>query len=153
MREGAMLNFNTLRELPGIEEFMQTFTVEQNRQLEQALKQRYQQLIEEVRAELAGAGEQHFADFAGAGGSDEGDASVADALVDIAAARVDRQVDEMRDIEAARKRMKQGDFGVCIDCGEAIAFERLLAYPTASRCVRCQHAHEKTHASEGTPSL
>ena len=87
---------------------MQTFTVEQNKQLDQQLKQRYQQLIEEVRAELGGSGEQHFADFAEAGGSDEGDESMADALADIAAARADRQINEMRDIEAARKRMKQG---------------------------------------------
>ncbi|MEN6584783.1 MAG: TraR/DksA family transcriptional regulator [Sulfuricella sp.] len=132
---------------------MKTFTVEQNRQLEEALKQRYQQLLDEVRVELSGAGEQHFADFAESGGSDEGDESMADALADIAAARADRQINEMRDIEAARKRLKQGEYGVCIDCDEAIAFERLLAYPTALRCVRCQQTYEKTHASEGTPSL
>ncbi|MDD5405104.1 MAG: TraR/DksA family transcriptional regulator [Sulfuricella sp.] len=132
---------------------MDTLTVEQNNQLEQLLKQRYQQLIGEVQAELASTGEQHFADFAEAGGSDEGDESMADALADIAAAKVDRQINEMRDIEAARKRMKQGGYGICIDCGEAIAFERLLAYPTAKRCIRCQQAHEKSHTSEGTPSL
>jgi len=128
-------------------------TVEQKNQLEQLLKQRYQVLVEEVRAELGSSGEQHFADFAEAGGSDQGDESMADALADIAAARADRQINEMRDIEAARKRLKQGEYGVCIDCNEAIMFERLLAYPTALRCVRCQQAHEKTHASEGTPSL
>lgn len=132
---------------------METLTVEQKNQLEQLLKQRYQMLIEEVRAELGNSGERHFADFAAAGGSDQGDESVADALADIAAARADRQVNEMRDIEATRKRMKQGEYGVCLDCGEAMAFERLLAYPTALRCVRCQQVHEKTHASEGTPSL
>lgn len=130
-----------------------TLSAEQQKQLELALKTRYQQLIDEVREELGQEGEQYFADFAGAGGSDEGDASVADALVDIAAARMDRQVGEMRDIEATRKRMTQGEYGVCVDCDEAIVFERLLAYPTALRCVRCQQVHEKTHASEGTPSL
>lgn len=132
---------------------METFTVEQKSQLEQLMKQRYRLLVEEVREELGQDGEQYFADFAGAGGSDEGDASVADALVDIAAARADRQVNEMRDIETARKRMKQGDYGVCVDCSEAIKFERLLAYPTALRCVKCQQTHEKTYASEGMPSL
>ncbi|BCB27836.1 conjugal transfer protein TraR [Sulfurimicrobium lacus] len=132
---------------------MKTFTVEQSQQLEEVLKQRYQQLLDEVRAELAGSGEQHFADFAESGGSDEGDESMADALADIAAARADRQINEMRDIEAARKRLKQGEFGICIDCAEAIVIARLLAYPTALRCVRCQQIHEKTHASEGTPSL
>jgi RNA polymerase-binding protein DksA len=126
---------------------------EQQKQLELALKTRYQQLINEVRRELGQDGEQHFADFAEAGGSDQGDESVADALADIAAARVDRQVNEMREIEAARKRMKQVEYGVCGDCGEDIRFERLLAYPTALRCVACQQQHEKTHASQNTPSM
>lgn len=129
------------------------FSAEQQKQLEMALKTRYQQLIDEIRHELGQDGEKHFADFAEAGGSDQGDESVADALADIAAARADRQVHEMRDIEAARKRMKQGEYGVCIDCDEAIAFERMQAYPTAQRCVRCQQTHEKTHAGEGRPSL
>lgn len=132
---------------------MAALTVEQKNQLEQALKQRYQHLIGEVRAELGNEGLQHFADFAEAGGSDQGDESVADALADIAAARADRQVNEMRDIEAARKRMKQGEYGICVDCSEAIKFERLQAYPAALRCVDCQQSHEKTHASEGAPSL
>jgi RNA polymerase-binding protein DksA len=128
-------------------------SAEQQKQLDLALKTRYQQLISEVRQELGRDGEQHFADFAEAGGSDQGDESVADALADISAARVDRQINEMRAIEAARKQIKMGEYGVCGDCGEAIRFERLLAYPTAVRCVDCQQQHEKTHASENTPSI
>lgn len=132
---------------------MATLTAEQEKQVEEVLSTRYQRLIDEIQAELERSGEQHFADFAAAGGTDEGDESVADALVDIAAARTDRQVQEMREIEAARKRVKKGEYGVCADCGDGIKFERLLAYPTALRCVRCQQQHEKTHAGESTPSL
>ena len=128
-------------------------STEQQKQLELALKTRYQQLIIEVRQVLGQEGEQHFADFAEAGGSDQGDESVADALADIAAARVDRQVIELRAIESARKQIKSGEYGVCGDCGEEIRFERLLAHPTAVRCVNCQQQHEKTHASENTPSI
>ena len=128
-------------------------SAEQQKQLDLALKTRYQQLISEVRQELGRDGEQHFADFAEAGGSDQGDESVADALADISAARVDRQINEMRAIEAARKQIKMGEYGVCGDCGESIRFERLLAYPTAVRCVDCQQQNEKTHASENTPSI
>jgi RNA polymerase-binding protein DksA len=128
-------------------------STEQKKQLELALKARYQQLINEVRQELGQEGEKHFADFAAAGGSDQGDESVADALADIAAARADRQVNEMRAIESARKHLKAGEYGICGDCEEDIRFERLLAYPTAVRCVNCQQKHEKTHASENTPSM
>lgn len=128
-------------------------SAEQQKQLELALKNRYQQLINEVRHELGQEGEQHFADFAEAGGSDQGDESVADVLADIAAARVDRQVSEMRAIESVRKQIKMGEYGVCGDCDEDIRFERLLACPTAIRCVSCQQQHEKTHASETMSSM
>lgn len=128
-------------------------SAEQQIQLELALKTRYQQLINEVRQELGQEGELHFADFAAAGGSDQGDESVANALADFAAARVDRQIKEMREIEAARLRLKQGQYGMCEDCGETVHFERLLAYPAALRCVGCQQQHEKTHAGENTPSM
>jgi RNA polymerase-binding protein DksA len=128
-------------------------SAEQQKQLELALKTRYQQLIDEVRQELGQDGGQHFADFAESGGSDQGDESVADALADIAAARVDRQVNEMRAIESARKQIGAGEYGVCGDCSEDIRFERLLAYPTATRCVNCQQKYEKTHTSENTPSM
>ena len=40
-----------------------------------------------------------------------------------------------------------GDYGVCIDCGNAIPYARLAAYPSAKRCVRCQQRHEATKAA------
>ena len=132
---------------------MPALTNEQQELLEHSLRKRYRSLIAEVQEELGPSGQQHFADFAEAGGSDQGDESVADALADIAAARVDRQIREMREIEVARKCMKRGEYGVCADCGQAIPFERLQAYPTALRCVLCQEQWEKFRAPGATPSL
>ena len=40
---------------------------------------------------------------------------------------------------AAEVRAK-GGYGVCEDCGNAIAPERLEAIPNATRCVNCQAA-------------
>ena len=57
-------------------------------------------------------------------------------------AAVDRETAELRDIEAARQRIDDGDAGICIDCDEAIAFKRLLARPTATRCINCQSVAE-----------
>ncbi|HEU0278105.1 MAG TPA: TraR/DksA family transcriptional regulator [Rhodanobacteraceae bacterium] len=57
-------------------------------------------------------------------------------------AAVQRDLKEMRDILAARARIRAGVYGRCIDCGDAIAYRRLLAYPTAKRCLACQRAHE-----------
>lgn len=132
---------------------MVALSVGQQNQLEQALARRYRKWIEDVREVLGPDALPHFADFAEAGGSDQGDESVADALADIAAARADRQINAMREIEAAKLRLKQGQYGVCGDCGEDIRFERLLAYPAALRCVGCQQLYEKTHAGENTPSM
>jgi DnaK suppressor protein len=41
--------------------------------------------------------------------------------------------------------MADGTYGICIDCGGEIPFERLQAQPAALRCIACQNAYEKTH--------
>jgi RNA polymerase-binding transcription factor DksA len=74
-------------------------------------------------------------------------------LLDLNAAIVDRQVREMREVEATLKRLAELDFGDCIECGGEIGFERLMAYPTAQRCIRCQELHEKTFSRENSPTL
>jgi len=44
---------------------------------------------------------------------------------------------ESRQIRAALKRIKGGEFGYCEDCGEEIPEARLNLSPTAGRCVSC----------------
>ncbi|MEM7398132.1 MAG: TraR/DksA C4-type zinc finger protein [Pseudomonadota bacterium] len=55
----------------------------------------------------------------------------------MAVATEQRRRDEARRIEAAIKRIDEGDFGYCIACGEEIAAKRLDADPTAAMCIRC----------------
>ena len=131
---------------------MAKLTDDQLAQLKAALQQRYLELREEIRSELEHSGNQHYADLAGAA-PDPGDASVADMLVDLNANLVDRQVNEIREVEAALKRLAELNFGDCIECGDEIGFERLMAYPTAQRCVRCQELREKTYSHENKPTL
>jgi RNA polymerase-binding protein DksA len=131
---------------------MAELTDDELAQLKAALQQRYLELREEIRDELERSGNQHYADLAGSV-SDLGDGSVADMLVDVDAALVDRQVREMRDVEATLKRLAELDFGDCTDCGGEIGFERLMAYPTARRCAPCQSLHEKTFSHSSTPTL
>jgi RNA polymerase-binding transcription factor DksA len=40
-------------------------------------------------------------------------------------------------IESALKRMEDGTYGRCVDCGKAIAKKRLEALPEAERCLPC----------------
>lgn len=43
---------------------------------------------------------------------------------------------------AALARLEGGTFGMCVDCGQTIAEERLLFRPEASRCLSCQQRFE-----------
>lgn len=45
-------------------------------------------------------------------------------------------------VSAALTRWKEGEFGLCQMCGEAIAFRRLKARPEAALCIRCQGQRE-----------
>ena len=44
---------------------------------------------------------------------------------------------EVRMIEAALDRIRDGSFGVCVSCGDAISNERLSVVPHAARCRNC----------------
>jgi RNA polymerase-binding protein DksA len=121
--------------------------------LTRQLGKRYESLLAEVRDELEKTENQRYIELIGQAPADIGDQSVGDALADLNLAIIDRHVQELRDIQAAKARIDDRGFGTCIDCGGEIGFERLLAYPTAKRCVLCQQQRERTYAHAGTPTL
>ncbi len=45
-------------------------------------------------------------------------------------------------INRAMDRIKNGTYGVCVDCGEEICKDRLMYIPEAERCVPCQEKKE-----------
>lgn len=131
---------------------MSTLTAAQKQEIAAALAARRAQLAAEIRSELERSGNEHFADLAGEV-TDAGDASVADMLIDHDIAIVQRQVEELTQIEAAQKRVAEADYGDCEECGADIGVQRLLAVPHATRCIGCQGQHEKMYAHESTPKL
>ena len=50
---------------------------------------------------------------------------------------------ELARIDAAIKRLDDGSYGECLDCGDAIAVGRLEANPTATRCIGCASEREE----------
>lgn len=44
---------------------------------------------------------------------------------------------ELAHIKQALKRLQEGCYGACEDCGEAIALARLKAVPYATQCIDC----------------
>jgi RNA polymerase-binding transcription factor DksA len=110
------------------------------------MDERKGRLRDEIREGLARVGSERYADLL-SGTADAGDESVASLLRDVAHAEVARDVGELRDIDAAERRIATGVYGVCVDCSASIDYKRLEAYPTAKRCLSCQQVHEKTRSS------
>jgi DnaK suppressor protein len=54
-----------------------------------------------------------------------------------AAALLEAAREQLAAIDAARRRLETGRYGICERCGEPIGEERLAARPTAVTCIRC----------------
>jgi DnaK suppressor protein len=116
------------------------------------MRERTRFLAARIREELLASDEQHYRDLAGAV-TDTADEALASTIIDMDTEIADRHVTELRDINAAHARIKDKSYGICMECGDAIAYERLAAYPTAKRCVICQQQHEHDHPRPGRPRL
>ena len=127
-------------------------TENQIRNFKKTLDDRFFELREQIRLELLNSDDQTYIDLAGLV-HDIGEASVADLLVDLQLADIDRHINEIRDIDAALLRIAAGSYGVCTDCTAPIVDDRLQVYPTAKRCHRCQVKHEHDYIGTKTPSM
>ncbi len=116
------------------------------------LRERANQLREEIRGTLERSSDETHVRIAETA-RDEGDDSFSDLIVDLNLFDIDRDSQELRRIDGAMLRLKEGRFGECVACGQDIPLARLEAEPTAVRCVGCQELYEKTHASPNTPTL
>jgi DnaK suppressor protein len=45
-------------------------------------------------------------------------------------------------IEDALKRLEDGEYGICEECGENIGIERLKARPVTTLCIECKSSQE-----------
>ncbi len=50
--------------------------------------------------------------------------------------------EELVQITAALRRIDNGEFGYCSDCGESISEPRLQAFPQADKCIECASLDE-----------
>ena len=117
-----------------------------------ALHHRLDALLEEVRQDLLKSDDDRAALLADRV-RDVGDESMADLIVDLDLADTDRDLGELRDVEAALSRIGLGTYGMCTDCGGPIPAARLTAFPTAKRCEPCQRIHERTFVQPGRATL
>ena len=80
------------------------------------------------------------------------DWAVADLETALDVAEVSRDAAELREVEAALGRMKDGTYGECVECGTQIPYARLAANPSAARCISCQERLE-SGLRRGPPTL
>lgn len=123
-----------------------TLTAEPNpltRQLADVLRQRQAELRAMLQqaagASIAGDNPPEVMDFKDVA-AEETRAVVDEAAYAHAAGELDQ-------VAAALRRVDEGSYGLCEDCGEAIDERRLRALPATAFCTACQTIHERP----GTP--
>jgi DnaK suppressor protein len=73
---------------------------------------------------------------------DQGDISELDTQDEIEFALLQMKADTLNRIDAALRRLDEGAYGNCFECGDEIAEGRLRALPFAVRCKDCEEALE-----------
>ncbi len=129
---------------------MDALTTEERENLARMLRERKQRMRDEILAGLARMRTEGYEEQL-SGTSDAGDEALASLITDVTNAEVARDAAELQDILAAEARFSADTYGKCIDCGAPITYARLVAYPTAKRCLRCQQIREATRAPSGRP--
>jgi RNA polymerase-binding protein DksA len=112
--------------------------------LRAAMRARQAELREDIRQTLVKGDSEHYLQIADSV-RDLEDESFADLIVDVGLAEIDRDLEELRAIEAALLRIADGSYGVCEVCEKPIDARRLEATPHAPRCIDCQTIFERTH--------
>lgn len=113
----------------------------------------FRDLLLEERERVAAALQNLHDDHPGSISDETGDEAVYDNhLADTATETYDRELDYtleensehvLADIDAALKRIEDGAYGICSNCGKPISSERLEARPWATLCIDCQRERER----------
>jgi RNA polymerase-binding protein DksA len=114
--------------------------------------ERFRALLEEERGRVKAAIDNIHAEHPGSMSDETGEDAVYDNhLADTATDTYDRELDYtleensehvLAEIEAALKRIEDGTYGQCTNCGRQIPEERLEARPYATLCIDCQRQRE-----------
>lgn len=74
---------------------------------------------------------------------DEGDWATVDISEDISLRRLGAQRQLLQDIEECLRKIQEGTYGICEECGEEISAKRLSVIPMATLCIDCKENREK----------
>lgn len=98
----------------------------------------------ELRAVLAAASQP---EETGRDVQDFKDMAVEETRAAVDEAKAGHAAQELGQVLAARRRLLDGSYGECIDCGEEIDPRRLAALPATPYCTACQALNEARRAT------
>ena len=78
--------------------------------------------------------------------NDDGDWAQVDISEDLSLQRLSTHRKLMYNIDEAIRKIAEGTYGICEECGEEISEKRLLVLPTATLCIDCQEHKEQFEA-------
>ena len=121
-----------------------------------AAKNRYNELkkmLEDRRRELLNEVQGRMRDVRLEGNKerdvlDQGESSEVDIQEDIEFALIQMKSETLNKIDAALRRLEDGTYGDCFECGDHISEARLRALPFAVRCKDCEEARETAEQRE-----
>ncbi len=100
------------------------------------------ELRKEILESIASEDEDFRAMINAMGSKDLGDIAADDIASKKMEALNQHAANRLKSVEAALTRLKNGRYGVCLQCGAIIPQERLRAIPYAVLCVSCKSGEE-----------
>ncbi|MCX8031568.1 MAG: TraR/DksA family transcriptional regulator [Thermodesulfovibrionales bacterium] len=73
---------------------------------------------------------------------DDGDMSFVDLAEDISLTQLSAHRDKLLKIDEAIRKINEGTYGICEECGDEISVNRLKVIPFATHCRDCQEKKE-----------
>jgi DnaK suppressor protein len=125
---------------------------ERKNALRKLLINRREEIIKEAKSEISKyiKGEtRQLVDTA----LDDGDWSVIDLSEDISLKQLSTHRENLLKIDEALRKLDEGTYGMCEDCGEEISEERLQVIPFAIYCIDCKEKREQMEKMEKTERL
>jgi DnaK suppressor protein len=110
-------------------------------------------MLEDRRRELMNEVQGKIRDARAEGGKerevlDQGESSEVDIQEDIEFALIQMKAETLNKVDAALRRLDEGSYGDCFECGDEISEARLRALPFAVRCKDCEEARETAEQRE-----
>lgn len=118
--------------------------------LEQPSRENFRKMLYEKRQEIIRSSTDGMKKFMSgenrrtlAAGQEQGDCSVFHQFEHMSCRQFNFQTESIRKIDQALKRLEEGNYGYCDECGEEISMERLKVIPFALLCRDCQETKEQ----------